>query len=152
MWVLHTLIHGKNTCKDYTKYKLKFLWALCFALLTHCSFHFSKIFPAIISHLLSFSPSSSCFRDFPHNPRPKYDDRDPQQTFSNFNTCKGLRFLWKLKYCQQNKNHLVTAHTSKNMICSTWLDVSDMCHLIGIWVFRPAVEPNLFFSFSVGQS
>lgn len=56
------------------------------------------------------------------NPRPKYDDRD-QQTFSSFNTCKGLRFLWKLKYCQQNKNHLVTAHTSKNMICSTWLDV-----------------------------
>jgi len=122
MWVLHTLIQGKNTCKDYTKHKLKFLWALSFALLTHRSFHFSKIFPVIISHLLSFSPSCSCFRDFPHNPRPKYDDHD-QQTFSSFNTCKGSRFLWKLKYCQQNKNHLVAAHTSKNMICSTWLDI-----------------------------
>ena len=34
-----------------------------------------------------------------------------------------------MKCCQLNENHLVTAHTSKNMIRSTWLDVSFSSHV-----------------------
>ena len=93
--------------------KVRKVRALCFLLLARRSFRFVKTFP-IILHLVSFSLSCSCFRDFLRNRRPKYH---VQQTFSrwnvqiqvlvlsspnlfsfmffSFNTCENLRFLLK---------------------------------------------------------
>jgi len=59
-----------------------------------------------------------------------------------------------------NENHLVTAHTSKNMIRRTWLDVSFSSHvkkvIRAIWLaFRyldQLVNENLFRAFSVDKS
>ena len=49
--------------------------------------------------------------------------------FLTFNTCKSLRFLKKVKYCQLNENHLVVAHIKKKVLSGTWLDVSFSLHM-----------------------
>ena len=88
-------------------------------------FSFLKILPTI-SRLASSSRLCFWFRDCPHNPEPKYRG---QQIFSRL--CFKLKrkvnstLVRDVKMESLNENHLlVTAHTSKNMIRGTWLDVS----------------------------
>ena len=65
-----------------------------------------------------------------------------------------------LKSESLNENHLVTAHTSTNMIRGTWLDVSFSSHvkkvIRAIWLafnyLDQLVNENLFCTFSVGKS
>ena len=98
---------------------------------------FSKTFPAI-SHLVSFSLSRSCFRDFPNYPRPKHRD---EQTFSR--SCfeaSTLSAEWEWSPCYGS--HV------KNMIRGTWLDLSFSLHveksIRAIWYYCTRVKFTLF--------
>jgi len=74
------------------------------------------------------------------------------------NELQQLWETWKAK--AWTENHPVTAHTSKNMIRGTWLDVSLSSHvkkvIRDIWLafsyLDQVVNENLFCAFSVGKS
>ena len=156
----YLLVFTSNRANWLRKILVWFCWLFSVHFSLVVLFVFQKFFRQFHMHLASSSLLRFCFQDFPHNPEPKYHG---QQIFSH--SCKLKRKLTStlardLKSESLNENHLVTAHTSQNLIRGTWLDVSFSSHVKKviriIWLafsyLDQLVNENLFHAFSVGKS
>ena len=111
---------------------LAYLWALCFILLARHSFRvsqkrcqqfhisFRSLFHVLVFEAFQIIPDRSIVMNklfLVHI----FELRHLRKLI--------IRFHKKVKFCQPNENHLVTANTSKNTIRGTWLDVSFSLHV-----------------------